>query len=97
MLKNHTDLARETIFIKSERCMVEPIPWVGSHGVDWIRWFSDQEFLSVYASHSKKHNKNHGDLEVSALCHFNLSNEVFASLSIDYLRPNNAPTPMMID
>ncbi|MGB4434873.1 MAG: Gfo/Idh/MocA family oxidoreductase [Defluviitoga tunisiensis] len=85
-------LGKRDDFYKIRKMYGGTIPWVGSHGVDWIRWFSDQEFLSVYASHSKKHNKNHGDLEVSALCHFNLSNEVFASLSIDYLRPNNAPT-----
>ncbi|MFA7569147.1 MAG: Gfo/Idh/MocA family oxidoreductase [Defluviitoga tunisiensis] len=79
-------------FYKTRKSYGGTIPWVGSHGVDWIRWFSNQKFLSVYATHSKKHNNNHGDLEVSALCHFTLSNEVFASLTIDYLRPNNAPT-----
>ncbi|HOB16656.1 MAG TPA: Gfo/Idh/MocA family oxidoreductase [Defluviitoga sp.] len=79
-------------FYKSRKTYGGTIPWVGSHGIDWIRWFSNQEFLSVYASHSKKHNKGHGDLEVSALCHFNLTNEVLASLTIDYFRPNNAPT-----
>ena len=77
---------------KSREVYGGTIPWVGSHGVDWIRWFSREEFVSVYASHSSKDNQDHGDLEMTALCHFVLTNEVFASLTIDYFRPANAPT-----
>lgn len=68
------------------------IPWVGSHAIDWIHWFSGESFLSVYATHSARYNRDHGDLEVSALCHFVMTNEVLASASIDYFRPANAPT-----
>lgn len=50
------------------------------------------QFKKVYATHSKKYNKDNGDLEATALCHFTLEDEIFASLSIDYLRPSNAPT-----
>ncbi len=66
------------------------IPWVGSHAIDWLSWFSGEKFLSVYASHTNLYNRGHGDLEVSALCHFVMTNEVFASVSIDYLQPNTA-------
>ena len=68
------------------------IPWVGSHAIDWIHWFSGEPLLSVYATHTTTCNRDHGDLEVSALCQFTLANDVFASASIDYLRPANAPT-----
>ncbi len=68
------------------------IPWVGSHAIDWIHWFSDRAFQSVYATHSSKYNGDQGDLEVAALCHFTLADEVFASASLDYYRPRNAPT-----
>ena len=68
------------------------IPWVGSHAIDWISWFSGETFETVRASHSTRHNHNNGDLEMSALCHFTMSKEVFASASIDFLRPANAPT-----
>ena len=68
------------------------IPWVGSHAIDWIHWFSGESFETVHAVHASRHNRNNGDLEMSALCHFTLSNQVFASASIDYLRPANAPT-----
>ncbi len=77
---------------KSREVYGGTVPWVGSHGVDWIRWFSREEFVSVYASHSSKDNRDHGDLEMTALCHFVLTNEVFASLTIDYFRPDSAPT-----
>ena len=68
------------------------IPWVGVHAIDWIHWFSGETFESVYATHSTQYNHDNGDLEMSALCHFTLSNGVFASASIDYLRPSTAHT-----
>lgn len=68
------------------------IPWVGSHSIDWIPWFSGERFVSVFAAHSSMYNRDHGDLENSALCEFTMTNDVFASASIDYLRPENAPT-----
>lgn len=68
------------------------IPWVGIHAIDWLAWFSGEEFRSVYASHSQEYNRDHGDLEVTGLCHFTFSNEVFGSVNIDYLRPEEAPS-----
>lgn len=66
------------------------IPWVGSHAIDWLHWISGERFQSVYASHSCLYNRNHGELEVSALCQFGMSNDVSGSVSIDYLRPDSA-------
>lgn len=68
------------------------IPWVGSHAIDWVRWFSGEQFQSVMAMHSTAHNAGHGELEVTAQCQFAMTNDVFASVSIDYLRPQQAPT-----
>jgi predicted dehydrogenase len=68
------------------------IPWVGSHAVDWIQWFSGAEFESVWATHSTSGNRGYGELESSALCHFTLAGDMFASASIDYFRPDTAPT-----
>ena len=68
------------------------IPWVGSHAIDWVHWFSRESFVSVHASHTTQHNRGHGDLEMSALCQFTLTNDVFASTSVDYFRPGNAPS-----
>ena len=63
------------------------IPWVGSHAIDWVRWLSGEEFKSVFAAQSTRHNKDNGELEVSAQCQFTLGKEICASVSIDYLRP----------
>ncbi len=68
------------------------IPWVGSHAIDWLRWMSGEEFETVFASHSTHANVNYSDLEVTALCHFTLRNDVFGGVSIDYLRPRAAKT-----
>jgi len=66
------------------------IPWVGSHAIDWLYWFSEKEFESVFATHSTLSNKNHGELESTALCLFELEDEIMGSVSLDYLRPRGA-------
>jgi predicted dehydrogenase len=68
------------------------IPWVGSHAIDWVYWFSGEKFVSVYASHSTKYNNGYEDLEASACCLYRLTNEVAATVNMDYLRPDSAPT-----
>ncbi|NLO82710.1 MAG: Gfo/Idh/MocA family oxidoreductase [Clostridiales bacterium] len=85
-------LGRRSEFFKSRSTYGGTIPWVGSHAIDWLYWFSGEKFESVFASHSARCNRDHGELEVSALCHFVLSNQVFGSGSIDYLRPKEAPS-----
>ncbi len=66
------------------------IPWVGSHAIDWLHWFSGARFEHVYATHSARSNRDHGELEASALCHFTMSNDIFGGVNIDYLRPGKA-------
>jgi len=68
------------------------IPWVGIHAIDWFNWFTGSEFRSVRSLHSTERNRGHGDLEVTAVAEFELTGEVFASLAVDYLRPDEAPT-----
>jgi len=85
-------LGQRSEFYKRRSTYGGTIPWVGSHAIDWLYWFSGKEFKSVFASHSAQHNREHGELEVSALCHFTFADEVFGSVSIDYLRPKQAPT-----
>ncbi|MBT3272081.1 MAG: Gfo/Idh/MocA family oxidoreductase [Spirochaetales bacterium] len=66
------------------------IPWVGIHAIDWIQWFGGDGFLSVDARHSVKYNNGHGELETSAAAMFTMEDGVFATVNIDYLRPENA-------
>lgn len=68
------------------------IPWVGVHAIDWIACASRERFLQVQGFHSSMDNCNHGELDVSAVCCFELSNEVLATVTLDYFRPQNAPT-----
>ncbi|WP_127579594.1 Gfo/Idh/MocA family protein [Paenibacillus koleovorans] len=68
------------------------IPWVGSHAIDWMYSLCGESFVSVFASHSTRANRGHGELETTGLCHFTFTNEVFGSVNIDYLRPQQAPT-----
>jgi len=85
-------LGQRAPFYRSRESYGGTIPWVGSHAIDWIRWLSQRPFRTVYASHTTRANSEHGELEISALCHFTLADDVFASVSIDYLRPETAPT-----
>ena len=68
------------------------IPWVGVHAIDWVRWFCGGRFKSVCARHTTRFNHGHGDLESAAQMLFELEGDVFASISLDYLRPANAPS-----
>ena len=66
------------------------IPWVGIHAIDWIQWFGGTGFLSVDARHSVAANKGHGELEATAACLFTMKDGVFATVNLDYLRPETA-------
>lgn len=79
-------------FYRSRQTYGGTIPWVGSHAIDWILWFSGSEFESVSAGHTAEDNFGHGDLEIAAQCRFWLKNGVQASADIDFLRPAAAPT-----
>ena len=83
-------LGKRPSFYKSRKTFGGTIPWVGSHAIDWIRWMSGEEYVTVNALHSIKSNKNHGELESSALIQFRMTNQVMASVNIDYLRPGTS-------
>lgn len=68
------------------------IPWVGIHAIDWINWFTPGAFRSVTAHHSATGNRGHGDLETTAVAQFRLEEDVFATVSLDYLRPESSST-----
>lgn len=74
-------------FFKIRQSSTGLIPWVGSHGFDWILRFCSREVISVSACHSRQYNSDHGDLESSAACLLGMEDGVSATLNIDYLRP----------
>ena len=67
------------------------IPWVGIHAIDWLHWFADREVQSIGAAHSRRANRDHGDLEVTAVTNVTFEEEVLATATMDYLRPEAAP------
>lgn len=68
------------------------IPWVGSHALDWILYFTKDTFRSVTARQTAEDNNGHGELEVAAQCQFVTKSGILASASIDFLRPMTAST-----
>jgi predicted dehydrogenase len=85
-------LGHRPAFFKQRATFGGLIPWVGSHAIDLIACMSGQRFVSVYAAHSTRNNRDHGELEVSASCLFRMSNEVIGTAGFDYLRPAAAPS-----
>ena len=79
-------------FYRSRDTYGGTIPWVGIHALDWVHWFDDRPVRSVRARHSARANRGHGDLEATGVVDLELADEVLASVSIDYLRPDTAPT-----
>lgn len=79
-------------FYKKRSTYGGTIPWVGSHAIDWIMYFSKSEIKSVWANQTSSDNFDNGDLEIAAQCQFTMKNGVMASASIDFLRPAKAPT-----
>lgn len=86
-------LGNRPAFYKERATYGGTIPWVGSHALDWVLWFSGaKSFKSIHAVHSTSDNRDHGELEMTALVSAVMDNGVLASASIDYLRPSTAPT-----
>jgi len=68
------------------------IPWVGIHAIDWFRWVSGLDYVSVSAHHSNLGQPDYPELEDSACCLFELENGGSAAMSFDYMRPMGAKT-----
>lgn len=77
-------------FYKKRELYGGTIPWIGSHAIDWILWFSRSDFKSVTAFHDSHDNHGYESMEIAAECLFYLKNGIIATVSIDVLRPDNA-------
>ncbi len=80
-------LGERPAFFRSRSTYGGTIPWVGSHALDWILWFSGAGFREIAAFHRRDDNHGFGDLEVSAEISCEMQNGVLGGASIDYLRP----------
>ena len=80
-------------FYKKRQTYGGTIPWVGSHPIDMIYWLSGRKrFVGVSAQHSVKANNSHGELEATAAMMLEMEDEIFATVNIDYLRPEASET-----
>jgi predicted dehydrogenase len=68
------------------------IPWVGIHVIDMIYYFAGSGFKKIFATQTRENNFDHGDLEIAAHCQFAMQNGVLAACSVDFLRPQAAPS-----
>lgn len=86
-------LGRRGGFFERRETYGGTIPWVGSHGVDWLLWVGGHRIRSATAMHTVCGTAHPtGTMEVAAMCQFALCGDRFASLSIDMLRPAAAAT-----
>lgn len=68
------------------------IPWVAIHAIDWIAALSGENFRSVSALSNRAYNHDNGDYEMTAICQFEMENDIIASITADFYRPQGAPT-----
>ncbi|MFW5829443.1 MAG: Gfo/Idh/MocA family protein [Planctomycetota bacterium] len=66
------------------------IPWIASHGIDLLHWFAGSAPVEVSASHSRQGNREHGEWEVSACCHFRFPGDLAGTVQADCLRSADA-------
>lgn len=68
------------------------IPWVAIHAIDWIYDMTRLSVVRTEALTNNEYNCDHGDLEMTSLCLFELEGGVLASVSADFYRPVSAKT-----
>lgn len=67
------------------------ITWVGIHMLDLMSWTSGREFTSV-AGFETKRGRDVGDMEIATASVLQMDNGGLATLRVDYLRPETAPS-----
>lgn len=77
-------------FYKERKYYGGTIPWVTIHAIDMIRMITGKECLSVYSQQSRAHNHDYGELEIITTTSLKLEDEILATISTDYYRPENA-------
>ena len=65
------------------------LPWVGIHGIDMIRFFSERAILHGTAMKSAAHNRGLGDFETTAVMSLQLEDDVLAQVQVDMHLPEH--------
>jgi predicted dehydrogenase len=77
-------------FYKDRKYYGGTFGWVTIHAIDMIRMATGKECLSVYALSSVADNFDYGDMEVITTSSFELEDDILATITTDYYRPENA-------
>ena len=84
--------AKRPWFYKDQKTYGGTIPWAGIHSIDYMRWTSGREYVQVSAWHGNKDHPEYPGFQDHAGVLFKLENGGTAMTSLDYLRPEPAPT-----
>ncbi|MDD4679932.1 MAG: Gfo/Idh/MocA family oxidoreductase [Clostridia bacterium] len=76
-------------FYKERKYYGGTIPWVTIHPIDMIRMVTGKEILSVYSQQSRADNCGYGQMEIITTSCFELEDDILATVSTDYYRPEN--------
>lgn len=79
-------------FYSSEKTYCGILPWVAIHAIDWMKWLSGEEYVSVSAAHSSRANGGNGDMDITSAALFKMTNDVIATVTADMFRPSSAKT-----
>jgi predicted dehydrogenase len=66
--------------------------WVGIHAVDFVRYCTGLEYTRVAAFHGNVGHPDFPELEDTAVAIFHFANGGTAAISVDYFRPEKAPS-----
>jgi predicted dehydrogenase len=79
-------------FYKHREIYGSTILWVGIHAVDYIRWTTGLEVMKVTAFHSNLSQPDYPGTQDNAVINLQLDGGATAAITMDYLRPETAPT-----
>lgn len=85
-------LGKRPDWMKARKSYGGTIPYIGIHMVDLMRYVSGREFVATAGFHSRIGFPEYGEMENNTALVFQLDNRGTASLRMDYLRPETAPT-----
>jgi predicted dehydrogenase len=82
-------LGKRLSFYKDKKYYGGTFGWVTIHSIDMIRMVTGKECLSVYSQQSNAYNFGYGDMDIITTSCFKLEDEILATVSTDYYRPEN--------
>lgn len=83
---------RRADFYKSRATFPGLVPWVGIHALDWLHWILGDVFVEVQGREGTSAHPDYPACASHAAFVLTMKNGGVASLTLDYLRPESAPS-----